>query len=233
MPKDTEVSTLEELEELVTEDPELALELIATLPPKFREDPDLLLLEAEAHAAAERWAEVVRVLDKVVAKEPDDADAHHLLGVAHGELGRDDLSRRHFLRTYDLDRKADATSPVTDELADALAARAREVLEELPEEYRERLGNVLVVLEERPARSLVEEGFDPRAYGLFEGQEHVEQLNQEVTSQATRIVLYAANLLADFPDPEDWAEEVRVTVLHEVGHFFGLDEDDMVRLGLD
>jgi predicted Zn-dependent protease with MMP-like domain len=49
----------------------------------------------------------------------------------------------------------------------------------------------------------------------------------------TRIVLYACNLLAEFPEAEDLREQVEVTVLHEVGHFFGLDEDDLERLGLD
>jgi predicted Zn-dependent protease with MMP-like domain len=49
----------------------------------------------------------------------------------------------------------------------------------------------------------------------------------------TRIVLYACNLLAEFPDPVDLQEQVEITVLHEVGHYFGLDEDDMERLGLD
>lgn len=233
MPSDADVSTLEELEELVAEDPELALELIAALPPKLREDPDLLLLEAEAHAAGERWEEVVRVLERALQKSPEDSDVHHLLGVAHGELGEDDRCRHHFRKTYELDARVRKDVAIDERTADDIARTARAVLDELPAEYRERLGNVLVVLEERPSLDLVEDGFDPRAYGLFEGQEHLEQLNQDVTTQATRIVLYSTNLALDFPDPEDLAEEVRITVLHEVGHFFGLDEDDMVRLGLD
>src|SRR5690606_41317918 len=102
-----------------------------------------------------------------------------------------------------------------------------------PHEYQEPLGNVLVVLDPRPSRALVEEGFDPRAYGLFEGLDHGAHLNHAQSTQITRIVLFSTNLCADFPEPEDLMEEVRVTVLHEVGHYFGLDEDDMVRLGLD
>jgi len=49
----------------------------------------------------------------------------------------------------------------------------------------------------------------------------------------TRIVLFAENLALDFPDADDFEKQVRITVLHELGHYFGLDEDDMVRLGLD
>lgn len=233
VPSDDDVSTLEELEELVAEDPELALELIAALPPKLRDDPDLLLLEAEAHAAGERWQEVVRVLERALEKSPEDSDVHHLLGVAYGELEQLDRCRHHFRATHALDARVRADIQIDDRTAESIAETARAVLDELPKDYRARLGNVLVVLEERPSLDLVDEGFDPRAYGLFEGQEHAEQLNQELTTQATRIVLYSTNLALDFPDPEDLAEEVRITVLHEVGHYFGLDEDDMVRLGLD
>jgi predicted Zn-dependent protease with MMP-like domain len=39
--------------------------------------------------------------------------------------------------------------------------------------------------------------------------------------------------LAATESPEELAEQVEITVLHEVGHFFGLEEDDMERLGLD
>mgnify|MGYP005813335487 CR=1 FL=1 len=48
----------------------------------------------------------------------------------------------------------------------------------------------------------------------------------------TRIVLFTSNLLASFAD-DDLEEQVEITVLHEVGHYFGLDENDMVRLGLE
>jgi predicted Zn-dependent protease with MMP-like domain len=46
-------------------------------------------------------------------------------------------------------------------------------------------------------------------------------------------VLYTANLLADSLDDEELKIEVETTVLHEVGHYFGLDEEDLERLGLD
>jgi predicted Zn-dependent protease with MMP-like domain len=49
----------------------------------------------------------------------------------------------------------------------------------------------------------------------------------------TRIVLYTANLTASCQDQDELEREVEITVLHEVGHYFGLDEDDMERLGLD
>ena len=53
-----------------------------------------------------------------------------------------------------------------------------------------------------------------------------------VVEAPSRIVIFSSNLLVDFPDPEELAVQVEITVLHEVGHYFGLDEDDMERLGL-
>jgi predicted Zn-dependent protease with MMP-like domain len=122
---------------------------------------------------------------------------------------------------------------VSDEARDSILRYAATTVEALPEEFRNRLRHVPVVIEDRPAKHLVEEGFDPRSYGLFEGQDHGAVLANQGADSVTRIVLYAANLIADFPESEDLEEEVRITVMHECGHFFGLDEDDMERLGLD
>ena len=72
-----------------------------------------------------------------------------------------------------------------------------------------------------------------RALGLFEGPTHGETQAVDAAPIPTRIVVFADNLALDFPDPEDFADQVKITVLHELGHYFGLDEDDMVRLGLD
>ncbi len=82
-------------------------------------------------------------------------------------------------------------------------------------------------LEPRPSEELVREGFDPRAYGIFEGNMHDED-----APVPTCITLFTHNLLADFDDDE-LEEQLEITILHEVGHYFGLDEDDMERLGLD
>lgn len=232
MATDIDDDSLAELEELLHEDPELALRVIAAMPPPLRETPPVLYLRAQGHAACGAWEDVVETLRRAVEVDDEDADAHHLLGSAYLELDDHDRGRAHYLRTWELDGAADEAD-VDGPLADRIADEARRVLDSLPQEYQERLGNVLVVLEPRPSRALVEEGFDPRAYGLFEGLDHVAHLNHAQSTQITRIVLFSTNLCADFPEPEDLMEEVRVTVLHEVGHYFGLDEDDMVRLGLE
>ncbi|MCA9663920.1 MAG: metallopeptidase family protein, partial [Myxococcales bacterium] len=85
----------------------------------------------------------------------------------------------------------------------------------------------------RPHWDVVADGFDPRALGMFEGPDDFGQRILELAPMTSRIVLFTANLVASFADPEDLEEEVRVTVLHEVGHYFGLDEDGVAALGLE
>lgn len=93
----------------------------------------------------------------------------------------------------------------------------RRALDALPEEFARRLENVAVVVED-------ENSAEPDLYGLFE--EGGEFLPNKVT-------IYRVPLEADFPDPDELEHEIRVTVLHEVGHYFGLDEDRLSDLGYE
>ena len=46
-----------------------------------------------------------------------------------------------------------------------------------------------------------------------------------------KITIFAEPLLEDFPDPDDLREEIRLTVLHEIAHYFGMEEEDIEDLG--
>ena len=48
-----------------------------------------------------------------------------------------------------------------------------------------------------------------------------------------RITIFRIPLEEEFPDPADLEREIRITVLHEIGHYFGLDEDRLAELGYD
>jgi len=193
------------------------------------DDPDVgygrALIAWEVGELESAVAELKRVLEL----DPEFADAHHTLGLLLEELGDEQGTVHHFLRTRALDAKLDRERTIGGQAeVDRIEQVARKTLEELPEEFASLLRSVPVMLESRPSRALVESGFDPRAYGLFEGPEHGES---EIPAP-TRVVLFTSNLLAGFAG-EELDEQVEITVLHEVGHYFGLDEDDMERLGLD
>lgn len=193
------------------------------------DDPDVgygrALIAWETDALDEAVAELKRVLEL----DPEFADAHHTLGLLLGELGDEQGMVHHFLRTRALDAKLDRDRSVgSQDEVDRIEQIAKKTLDALPDQFASLLRNVPVMLESRPSRALVESGFDPRAYGLFDGPEHGE----DNIPAPTRVVLFTSNLLSSFT-AEELDEQVEITVLHEVGHYFGLDEDDMERLGLD
>jgi predicted Zn-dependent protease with MMP-like domain len=91
----------------------------------------------------------------------------------------------------------------------------RRALDSLPAELAAKLENVAVVVEEQNAA-------EPDLYGLFEEQEFLP----------ARIAIYRRPLEADFgDDPAALEQEIRITVLHEVAHYFGLDEEQLDELG--
>jgi len=156
-------------------------------------------------------------------------DLFYDLGVVHEMLGHEGERRACFLAAHDGDAAAERRpSPVFDE--NELVKAAEELLAELPDEITSRLGHVPILVEERPARHLVEEGFDPRALGLFDGPPYSEQ--GSTGPALNRIVLYRACIAAVSRTARQAREEVRTTLLHETAHFFGLDEDEVARLGL-
>ncbi|MCA9618041.1 MAG: metallopeptidase family protein [Myxococcales bacterium] len=171
-------------------------------------------------------------LRDAVSLDPDDADARHALARACEESGHLEEAIKHFLVVRRLDEARDAELGVgSEEDLDFIEHVAFEVIERLPAELRDRLRSIPVILEPRPAEAIVEEGFDPRALGLFDGPPIGS--DEPSGTLPPRIVLFSTNLLASYPEREELEKQVAITILHEVGHYFGLDEADMERLGLD
>lgn len=99
----------------------------------------------------------------------------------------------------------------------------RAALDELPPEIAAGLVNVAVVVERENAT-------DPDLYGLFEGIPLIEG-GPAPGDLPNRIAIYRRPLEEDFADLDELRREIRVTVLHELGHYFGLDEDRLRDLG--
>lgn len=166
-----------------------------------------------------------------IADEPDCADAHYDAALAYEDLEWEDERRREMLEVLSLDSRSGLDALPDDVICDEVET----TLAELPPEIAERLGPVAILVEPRPSRALVEAGIDARILGLFEGATSEELSGPDTPLTTTRILIFSHNLgdaLAGEPEAKLRAE-VRITVLHEIGHFFGLEEDDMARLGLE
>lgn len=112
----------------------------------------------------------------------------------------------------------------------------QQALDRLPPEFQHHLENVSVVIAEEPERELLEAmGYDPddpedTLFGLYEGVPLTERRHDDVLLP-DQITIFRRPLLAWAETEEEVVDEVRVTVLHEIGHFFGLDEDRLDELG--
>jgi predicted Zn-dependent protease with MMP-like domain len=90
----------------------------------------------------------------------------------------------------------------------------RNALDELPPHLARALENVAVVVaEEDPA--------DPDLFGVWESHPYLPD----------KITIFRRPLVESFPDPRRLEEEIRVTVLHELAHYFGIDEERLDELG--
>jgi len=112
-----------------------------------------------------------------------------------------------------------------------------EVVQELPEVFRARLGDILFVVEDEPSiEDLRSVGLDPdrdTLFGLFAGTPLAERSFVDVPSEPDRIVLYYRPLVRECRTPWALRREIRTTVIHEVAHFFGMDEDEIAAEGYE
>jgi predicted Zn-dependent protease with MMP-like domain len=106
----------------------------------------------------------------------------------------------------------------------------------IPSPFREALDEIAIVVADEPTRDqLRENGLAPddTMYGLYEGVP-LDEWGGAFLPVPTRIILFRLPLEEDFPEPDDLADEVRITVLHELAHHLGIeDEDRLHQLGID
>ena len=103
--------------------------------------------------------------------------------------------------------------------------QVRAALDELPPHIVEALRNVAVVVED-------ENPEDRDLLGLYHGVP-LPACGDVAGALPDKISIYRIPLEEAFPDPGELREEIRITVLHELAHYFGLDEDRIAELGYD
>jgi predicted Zn-dependent protease with MMP-like domain/predicted Zn-dependent protease len=204
-------TALTEITSSVIDDGDLALDLAE------------LALSAEDADAAKRWIEI--------AERDEDlhADALHMLGRVHEFTGDRAAMVAAWQEVRRLDLAADPGPLVTTD--DDVEQIALQTLSELPPEIHEKLERVPILIDDVPSEALVADGIDPRLLGLFQGTPMPE--DGALAPTVTNILLFRGNLQRACVDADHLAEEIRITVLHETAHYFGLDEDDLEALGLD
>jgi len=207
-----------------------------------------------------RFGEARTAFTDVLGQLPDDAYAHHFLGLTLEQLGAGADAQAHFERARTLEPD-DFPPPVLIPLAE-FQAEVDAIVAELPESTRLKLADVPIEVVDVPAREdleAVEPPFPPNILGLFRGMPHGldersessgvgsqpappggrgrsplgKEPQQRVAGVPRAIMLYRVNLARAVRTREELSEQIRRTLLHEIGHLEGLDEDDLRRRGLD
>jgi predicted Zn-dependent protease with MMP-like domain len=123
---------------------------------------------------------------------------------------------------------------MTEEWKELVAEATREVeatLRSLPPALRERARELPVTYEPWPSDALVEDGIAPDTLGLFVGGEFTEEAHSVLPAQ---IILFLENIVDMVEgDEQEFRAEIRTTLLHELGHYLGLDEDELFDRGLE
>jgi len=208
-----------------------ARRVLASLDERATGDPWLACRCGDLHLALGDTGRAERAYRHATALDPSWADPYHGLGLACQMRGDRQGMIEAWLRTRQLDLGAPPVPWHMDEAEfEEVAARA---LAELPDNARAHLANVPIFVEDVPSEALIRSGIDPRLLGLFSGTPlpYRSSIDGQVP-ELDAIYLFQANLERASGGRERLLDEIRITVLHETAHFFGLEDDDLHDIGL-
>jgi predicted Zn-dependent protease with MMP-like domain/Flp pilus assembly protein TadD len=212
-------------------DPDGARATLDELPPTRLPEAQLhlragrVLLDVEELDGAERHLRAALELDAGCV------DALHTLGLVHEERGDGKKMVAAFIQVREIDLKEEPPHwALSRERFEELAQAA---FDELPERIRTLLENVPILASDYPALELVAEGSDPRMMGFFSGIPWPEKSSiGGVPPHLDCVFLYQRNIERICRNAKEVEEEIRKTLLHETGHFFGLSEEELEAMGL-
>ena len=104
-----------------------------------------------------------------------------------------------------------------------------EALDSLPQEFRSRIRNVAVLVEDMPPNQRSPRSGRKRRLllGLFHGVPMTKKSTFDLPTGPDHIVLYQKNIEAVCSSEAEVREQIRLTVIHELGHYFGMDEEQL------
>ena len=109
--------------------------------------------------------------------------------------------------------------------AEAFEAIVVDELDLLPDDMIDGLDNVVFVVEDRPEDGSLD------LLGLYDGYALTERDRYGMGEMPDRIILYREPLLAIVEDERELRDEIHITLVHEIAHFYGIDDDRLHELG--
>ncbi|MDX2026171.1 metallopeptidase family protein [Microcella sp.] len=119
----------------------------------------------------------------------------------------------------------EAATPSLDLDAEAFESLVIDELDRLPDEMIDGLDNVIFVTQDRPDDGSLD------LLGIYDGVALTERGQYGFGELPDRIILFREPLLAISADLDELRDEIHVTLVHEIAHFYGIDDDELHRLG--
>lgn len=181
-----------------------------------------------------RFEESEEAFLRVLTQQPDDAYAHHHLGLLYERAGRVADAEAHLLRARRLS-PSEFPEPVLLSVREFRAELGR-AIEELEPAHRELLTVATLEVEDLPSiedLGAAEPPFSPTILGLYRGLPVGVDPSPSSKAPARAVVLYRMNLGRASHSRAELNRQIRHTLRHEIGHLQGYDEDELRRRGLE
>jgi Flp pilus assembly protein TadD/predicted Zn-dependent protease with MMP-like domain len=182
-----------------------------------------------------RFNEAKVVLQKALVIQPEDAYTHQMLGLTLEQLADHPGAEAELARALEL-APAELSKPVVIS-RDEFQKEVDAVVATLPAERRARVRSIKIEIADLPDPddlAAVTPPFPPTILGLYRGPVgHAATQAPAHGDEPVSIVLYRKNLARAVKSRSELSEQIRDTLLHEIGHLEGLDEDDLRRRGME
>jgi predicted Zn-dependent protease with MMP-like domain len=215
-------------------DPDGAFDALTDALARAPDDPALLSALGEAELERWKFEDALKTLRRAVGIAHDEPFPHRLLAETLDRMGRSKEADKHFARAQALDpelfpRPFRLNRRSFDQVVESAIAG-------LPAPIKDRLGDLRFEVHDYPEPIHVEldDGpGSPRTLGFFHATPFPEQRSDAGLSyNPQHILLFQRNLEHVVSDRKELEEEIRTTVIHEVGHYLGLDEEELEEMGL-
>jgi predicted Zn-dependent protease with MMP-like domain len=210
------------------EDLNPALQIATKAAEEHPDSPDVQHARGWTLLALARYEDAIGPLEEACYLDPDFADAWYDLATAREACGDLAGMKAAFTEVYSIDHAPPL--PALRFSPDQVMQWAERAVLALPTGVQEAARGVPIFVQDHPDPWILDDApYDPRLLGLFDGPTYAETLHG---GSSPHIYLFHRNLEAVCPDARVMAEQVRITIHHEVGHYLGLDEHDLHDRGL-
>ncbi len=219
-----------------------ALEHLTRALASYPGDPSIRLDIAASQIGLLRLEEGVRGLSAVVRDDPENPDARYWLAIAHELRGEDDAAAACYAKAAELDADCFFVPPrVSEADFEKLLDTATH---DLPADIRRplRSGEVGITVMDLPPFEFLRSETPPlspllpgalvdvAAPAPTEGEPAAEPSPEPSPEQRPQLLLFRRNIERVCSTPEEFVDELTVTLIHEIGHYLGLEEDDIADL---